>query len=204
MLFLPFQDAVIRMLTIAEKNDLDDDDDMELPESKKSKKSASKKHIVTGSDLGATLTQRKIQRWKVLLLDSFTQKMLQPLLNVGDLRALGVTLIMNVKDKRQPIIDAPAIYFIQPTKANIDIICKDCENDLYDSCYVNFSSTVPRELLEDMAQQLVKADATNKISRIHDQFLNFVCYEQSFYSIEMKNCLAAVSHEIQMVNTFSA
>jgi hypothetical protein len=90
------KNAVIRMLTIAEKNDLDDDDDMELPESKKSKKSASKKHIVTGSDLGATLTQRKIQRWKVLLLDSFTQKMLQPLLNVGDLRALGVTLIMYV------------------------------------------------------------------------------------------------------------
>ncbi len=82
------------MLSLADKQDFDDDDDDFEPKSKQKKSSQQHKHIKTGTDLGATLTQRKIQRWKVLILDSYTQHLLQPLLNVGDLRALGVTLIM--------------------------------------------------------------------------------------------------------------
>lgn len=175
-----FLDAVIKMLSLADKQDLDDEDDDLEPKSVKQKKSMTQqhKHIKTGADLGATLTQRKIQRWKVLILDSYTKHLLQPLLNVGDLRALGVTLIMfvficltqffcrNVKDIRQSIPDAPAIYFVQPTKENIDVLCKDCAQDLYETSYVNFASSISRPLLEDMAKQLVASESTNKVSRV--------------------------------------
>ena len=30
----------------------------------------------------------------------------------------------NITDKREQISDAPALYFIQPTKENIDLICQ--------------------------------------------------------------------------------
>lgn len=90
------------MLSLADKNDADDDDDEVLVDAKSPKQkrvaaASANKHVSSGNELGQKLTQRKIQRWKVLVLDQYTKHILQPLLTVGDLRALGVTLIMYVK-----------------------------------------------------------------------------------------------------------
>jgi hypothetical protein len=115
------------MLNI-EKIGREDADDSVTPSPKKGKKSKKGEHdhIQTGNDLGLILTERKVQKWKVLVLDQFCFDVLGPLFKVGDLRAMGVTLVMNINDKRQPIPDAPAVYFVRPTKDNIDIICKVC------------------------------------------------------------------------------
>lgn len=92
---------------------------------KKGKKRKTKyDHVQTGNELGLLLTERKVQKWKVLILDQFCFDILGPLFKVGDLRAMGVTLVMNINDNRQSIPDAPAVYFVRPTKENVDQICK--------------------------------------------------------------------------------
>jgi hypothetical protein len=115
------------MLNI-EKIGHDDDESPSTSNTKKGKKGkkSEHEHIQTGNELGLMLTERKVQKWKVLVLDQFCFDVLGPLFKVGDLRAMGVTLVMNINDKRQPIPDAPAVYFIRPTKENIDLLCKVC------------------------------------------------------------------------------
>lgn len=48
------------------------------------------------------------------------QDIISPLLKVNELRDNGITVHMSINSDRQPIPDAPAIYFIDPTIENIE------------------------------------------------------------------------------------
>lgn len=86
-----------------------------------------KKSIKDTNDLGKSLTDLKINKWRVLVLDQACRDILTPVLKVGDLRALGITLLLSIHDEnRQQIPDAPAIYFVMPTDENIDLIVRVC------------------------------------------------------------------------------
>lgn len=61
---------------------------------KKKKASGSNDHVLTGHELGHQLTERKVQQWKVLIMDKHCSEIITPLFKVGDLRAMGVTLML--------------------------------------------------------------------------------------------------------------
>jgi len=61
---------------------------------KKKASSGSNDHVVTGHELGHQLTERKVQQWKVLIMDKHCFEIMAPLFKVGDLRAMGVTLVL--------------------------------------------------------------------------------------------------------------
>ena len=97
----------------------------------------------------------------------------------------------SIEEKRQAINDAPAIYFVQPTQANIDIICDDCEKELYATCYINFChSNYKRDILERMATRLVQSESARLLAKVLDQFVDFVCLEKDFFSLlGLQNCM---------------
>ncbi|KAF0982781.1 hypothetical protein FDP41_010760 [Naegleria fowleri] len=184
------KESILNMLNIEGTDTLS-----EMASKKKKKKSSSSshmgEHVVTGHELGHQLTERKVQQWKVLIMDKYCFEIISPLFKVGDLRAMGVTLVLPIEEKRQPIPDAPAIYFVQPTQANIDLICDDCENELYASCHINFChSNYKRDILEKMAMRLVQSESTNLLKKVLDQFVNFLCLEKDFFSLlGLENCM---------------
>jgi sec1 family domain-containing protein 1 len=103
----------------------------------------------------------------------------------------------NIHDRREQILDAPALYIIQPTKENIEQITQvfqisfsnfsqDCEKNLYENFYLNFVQPSSRDLLELLATKLVENGSTDKISKVYDQFLNFICVETNFFSLDLK------------------
>jgi len=67
-------------------------------------------------------------------------------------------------------------------------IFQDCRYHLYDSFYVNFSSAIPRPLLEEFASSTVQSESSQLVSKViildlretvftyHFSFLNFICY----------------------------
>lgn len=93
---------------------------------------------------------------------------------------------------RYPIPDVPAIYFVQPTAENIKIISQDLAKGLYESIYINFTSPLPRSLLEDLAQQTVNTSST--ISQVYDQYLNFLVQEPNSYSLGMENVYSTLAN----------
>lgn len=92
-----------------------------------------------------------------------------------------------IKSDRQKVPDVPAIYFVAPTEENIQRICKvailavcslrcnpppltlfsqDTSLSLYDSYHLNFTSSIPRPLLEKLALQTVKQNTVARIAKV--------------------------------------
>jgi len=149
--------------------------------------------------------------WKVLLYDRVCQDILSPLLTVRDLRRLGITLHMSINEMRQRVPDVPAIYFCKPTKENVNIIAKDMKEGIYDTAHINFSTSVPHALLEELAQVLVAhpspsiptpsssssltagATAASRVQSIFDQYCAFVCLEDSLFTLNASDSYLALN-----------
>lgn len=126
--------------------------------------------------------------YKILIYDKFCQTILSPLIHVKDLRKHGVTLYFLIDKDRKPVHDVPAVYFVQPTHSNILRIVSDASRSLYDTFHLNFSFSIPRPLLEDLASGTLNSDSVHRISKVHDQYLEFVTLEDNLFSLAQKSC----------------
>ncbi|KAJ7967083.1 SEC1 family transport protein SLY1 [Quillaja saponaria] len=125
--------------------------------------------------------------YKILIYDQFCQNILSPLIHVKDLRKHGVTLYFLIDKDRKPVHDVPAVYFVQPNQSNIQRIIVDASRSLYDSFHLNFSSSIPRPLLEDLASGTLSSESIQRISKVHDQYLEFVTLEENLFSLAQKS-----------------
>ncbi|KAJ1515517.1 Vesicle trafficking between the ER and Golgi [Coelomomyces lativittatus] len=176
------RDALERMLTLRFSND------EPLPTSPTS--SSSFPNLQTSS---ITTPLFVTGEWKVLIYDDATRDIISPILSVTDLRDLEITVHMSISQPRQPITDVPAIYFVQPTQPNIQRILKDIQHNLYDMYYLNFTTPLPRTLLEELAQGVVQSQATNSIAKVYDQYLDFRVLEDHFFSLAIENVLPLIN-----------
>ncbi|KAJ4966262.1 hypothetical protein NE237_018111 [Protea cynaroides] len=126
--------------------------------------------------------------YKILVYDRFCQDILSPLIHVKELRKFGVTLYFLIDKERKPVPDVPAVYFVQPSPSNVQRIIADVSVPLYENFHLNFSSSIPRPLLEDLASGAVKSDSIHRISKVHDQYLEFVTLEDNMFSLAQKSC----------------
>ncbi|KAM9787462.1 sec1 family domain-containing protein 1 isoform X3 [Syngnathus typhle] len=125
--------------------------------------------------------------WKVLIYDRFGQDIISPLLSVKELRDMGVTLHLLLHSDRDPIPDVPAIYFVMPSEENVDRMCQDLRNQLYESYYLNFISAISRSKLEDIAGAALAANAVSQITKVYDQYLNFITLEDDMFVLCHQN-----------------
>ncbi|KAG7511277.1 sec1 family domain-containing protein 1 [Solea senegalensis] len=125
--------------------------------------------------------------WKVLIYDRFGQDIISPLLSVKELRDMGITLHLLLHSDRDPIPDVPAVYFVMPTEENIDRICQDLRNQLYESYYLNFISAISRSKLEDIASAALAANAVTQVTKVFDQYLNFITLEDDMFILCHQN-----------------
>lgn len=125
--------------------------------------------------------------WKVLVFDKLGQDVISSVLRVNDLREAGVTVHMQLKADRQPIADVPAVYFVEPTQENIKRIADDLGRALYDSAYLNFTSSIPRGLLEELAATTAANGSAGNIVQVNDQYLDFIVSEPDLFSLGQKD-----------------
>lgn len=125
--------------------------------------------------------------WKVLIYDRFGQDIISPLLSVSELRDLGVTLYLSLHSDRDPVPDVQAIYFILPTDENISRMCRDMQNQLYEGYHFNFISAIPRHKLEDLASAAVLGNAETYVTKVFDQYLNFISLEDDMFLLRNQN-----------------
>ncbi|KAF4754581.1 Sec1 domain containing protein 1, partial [Perkinsus olseni] len=104
---------------------------------------------------GADPLSEASTQWKVLVYDKSGKEVIAPLLKIGALRHHGVTLYLQLEDNRQAVSNVPVVYFMDPTKENIDRLVADCCDKLYDQVYVNFTSRVSDDLLKYMAGSML-------------------------------------------------
>ncbi|KAI5955013.1 SLY1 [Candida jiufengensis] len=123
--------------------------------------------------------------WKVLILDEKSRQVLSSVLRVNDLLRCGITVHSLINSKRSNLPDVPAIYFIEPTITNINIILQDIESDKYEYYYINFTSNISRDLLEEFAKKIALSGKSNRIKQVWDQYLDFIVTEPNLFSLNM-------------------
>jgi hypothetical protein len=65
--------------------------------------------------------------------------MIAPIFKVGNLRECNVVLHLNINQKKDICPGLPAIYLVEPNLENFKAIANDCQKNLYDFVFVNFS-----------------------------------------------------------------
>ncbi|VVB04133.1 unnamed protein product [Arabis nemorensis] len=120
--------------------------------------------------------------FKVLIYDDFCIKIIDRLMQVKDRQKQGVTLEFPIITKPN-IPDVAAVYFVQPTETNIQRIISDVSTSLYDTFHLNFSSSIPRTLLEDLASGTLHSGSIERIVKVQDQYLEFDTLEDNLFSL---------------------
>lgn len=138
------------------------------------------------SDLTSSLNGEEIV-WKVLVLDAKSTAIVSSVLRVNDLLRCGITMHTLINSARSPLPDVPVIYLVEPTLDNVNKISQDIKEDKYSSYYINFTSSLNRDLLEVLAKNVAITGKSNKVMQVFDQYLNYIVTEPSLFSLELSN-----------------
>jgi len=125
--------------------------------------------------------------WKVLVFDEKASDVIAQVARKEDLREKGVTLFLPLRSSRQKIPDAPAVYIVAPTKANIEAISRDCAARLYSGFHIHFLSKLPDDLMRLLAENAVRQKFASVIEKVYDDYVDFVCLADSLVSLNMPN-----------------
>ncbi|KAL7719343.1 Sec1 family protein [Entamoeba marina] len=124
--------------------------------------------------------------WKVIIFDQFCSDLLSLQLRIGEIRKYGVTLMLQIDASRQSIDDVPAIYFIQPTKENIEKVLKDINKQMYSSFTLCFTNQLPNGQLELLAEKTCETGTNDLIEKITDGYINYHVLESGLFSLSIQ------------------
>eukprot|EP00297_Palpitomonas_bilix_P004459 CAMPEP_0113880258 /NCGR_PEP_ID=MMETSP0780_2-20120614/7684_1 /TAXON_ID=652834 /ORGANISM="Palpitomonas bilix" /LENGTH=682 /DNA_ID=CAMNT_0000866911 /DNA_START=235 /DNA_END=2283 /DNA_ORIENTATION=+ /assembly_acc=CAM_ASM_000599 len=124
--------------------------------------------------------------WKILIRDERSTAILSPLLTLSELRKNGVTLHLDIRANRMEVPDTPAVYFVEPTKKNIDIIVEDLSKKMYESAYIYFVSELSRDSLEYFARMCFEKGgdgAQQRVMKVSDSYLDFISLGDEVFTL---------------------
>jgi hypothetical protein len=67
------------------------------------------------------------------------------------------------------------------------------KRDLYDSYYINFASSVPRNVLEEFAATTISTNTASSVAQVYDQYLNFVCTDANVFSLHQPRAFVTLN-----------
>lgn len=127
--------------------------------------------------------------WKILVLDQRTQDIISPLLRINELREFNVTTHFLLGAKRTKVRETPAVYFVESTDKNIDVIIKDVLGDLYSAYHINFCNAIRRPLLEKLATTLSEKGKGLFVKSIFDQYQDFISLQDNLFTLNHRGSL---------------
>ncbi|EZG46016.1 Sec1 family protein [Gregarina niphandrodes] len=144
--------------------------------------------------------------WKVLILDERSQSVIAPLLKVGQLRQFGVTLVLSIDNTdRTPIPDTMAVYIVQPSEHNLDVLLRDISRRMYAKYNLQFIDRISDNTLQDLAQKASKIIPLPLFPAVVERFINFVPIDAFKFSLELpdtfKNIYDPKSKDVTIVQT---
>ncbi|KRH92891.1 Vesicle trafficking protein Sly1 (Sec1 family) [Pseudoloma neurophilia] len=122
----------------------------------------------------------KTSTYSLLILDQYSLTLVNTLFRLIDLRRLNITAILLITDQREAI-DAHAIYFINSKYS--DIVAEDVNRDLYRSISLNFTDSISRAKLEELAENVSSTGKANTISSVFDRFLTYCAIDSNSFLI---------------------
>ncbi|KAF8552421.1 Sec1-like protein [Imleria badia] len=119
-------------------------------------------------------------RWKILVVDDYSQKLLGSVLKQFDILEENVTLIESISNHREPQ-KFEAVYILMPTTQNVERIIKDFSNDQQQ--YLGAHLFFIEGLSEPLFQRLTASPAEPFLRGLQELFLNFWAVEAQTFSL---------------------
>ncbi|KAF8892136.1 Sec1-like snare protein [Infundibulicybe gibba] len=137
-------------------------------------------------------------RWKILVVDEHSQKLLGSVLKQFDILEENVTLIESITNYRDPQPEFEALYLLMPTSQNVDRVIKDFSNGRqYAAAHLFFIEGLYKlspghgadgilhiGLSEPLFQRLTASAAEPFLQGLKELFLNFWATEAQTFSIQ--------------------
>ncbi|TFK39881.1 Sec1-like snare protein [Crucibulum laeve] len=138
--------------------------------------------IVRSKFLEAIRSVNPPGRWKILVVDEFSQKLLGSVLKQFDILEENVTLIENIANYRDAQPEFEALYLIMPTSQNVDRIIKDFSNGRrqYAGAHLFFVEGLDESLFE----RLTASPAEPSLLGLKEMFINFWATESQTFSLQ--------------------
>ncbi|KAF9240729.1 Sec1-like protein [Melanogaster broomeanus] len=119
-------------------------------------------------------------RWKILVVDDYSQKLLGSVLKQFDILEENVTLIESISSYREPQ-QFEAVYMLMPTTQNVDRIIKDFSNDPQQ--YLGAHLFFIEGLSEPLFERLTSSPAEPFLRGLQELFVNFWAVEAQAFSL---------------------
>ncbi|KAI8823539.1 Sec1-like protein [Fimicolochytrium jonesii] len=135
-------------------------------------------------------------RWKILVVDSKSVKLLNSACRMHDILEENVTLVEDINKKRQAYPSKEAIYFISPTDACIQRLIDDFPapptnvkeskkqeqpQRMYAAGHIFFTSALPDRLFD----RIKGSPAISSIRNLKEMNMDFIPYESQVFTFDM-------------------
>ncbi|KAI0060698.1 Sec1-like snare protein [Artomyces pyxidatus] len=139
--------------------------------------------IVRNKFLDAIREVNPPSRWKILVVDEHSQRLLNSVLKQFDILEENVTLIESITTNREPQPGFEAVYMVMPTTANVDRIIRDFSNgrQQYAAAHLFFIEGLSEQLFE----KLTSSAAEPFLKGLRELFVNFWAIESQAYSLKL-------------------
>ncbi|KAG2011621.1 Ras opposite [Coprinopsis cinerea AmutBmut pab1-1] len=138
-------------------------------------------NIVRDKFLEAIRSVNPPSRWKILVVDDHSQKLIGAVLKHFDILQENVTLIESISNHREPQPEFEAMYLLMPTRQNVERIIRDYSGRLqYGGAHLFFIEGLSEELF----QRLTSSPAEPYLRALKELFLNFWATEAQAFSLQ--------------------
>ncbi|KAF8817446.1 Sec1-like snare protein [Phlegmacium glaucopus] len=120
-------------------------------------------------------------RWKILVVDDHSQRLLGAVLKQFDILEENVTLIESITSKRDPQPEFEALYLLMPTTQNVDRIIRDfTDHKQYAAAHLFFTEGLSEHLFE----KLTASPAEPHLRGLKELFININAMEAQMFSLQ--------------------
>jgi hypothetical protein len=111
--------------------------------------------------------QREQNRFKLLIYDQETFKVIS-LFKIGDLRERFVGDHVDIQSDKEEMLGVDAVYFVEPSRKNLDIVLYDLNQRYFDSFFLCFSHYCSSEDLQYFFENAIRIQRVNLIKEIQE------------------------------------
>ncbi|KAG2192973.1 hypothetical protein INT46_004221 [Mucor plumbeus] len=126
-------------------------------------------------------------RWKLVVVDSLSNKILNSACKMYDILEENVTLVENIEKPRQPYPSYEAIYILTPCIESCSRLVDDFsrkEGKMYAAAHVHFINALDNNTFDEFTRLLNAANAANDIRSLKEMYVDFLVRENCVYTLD--------------------
>ncbi|RKP09734.1 Sec1-like protein [Thamnocephalis sphaerospora] len=154
------------------------------------------KELLKNRYLDTVRSVKPATRYKIVVVDSTSVKLLSAACKMYDILEENVTLVENIEKKRQPFTNLEALYILTPSVESVFLLIQDLTNggpggkpgSMYAAAHVFFTHA-----LDDMlVNKITSSKAAPLIQNLKELFVDMNVFESKVFTVSMPNAFYSI------------